>query len=467
MTTSAMMTRNGARASVLRSAWLRLWGAVAALLLTGAIVTAAAQERISLIRDTEIERFLRLHTDPLLKAAHLDPAAVAIYLVNDNSINAFVSGGQNIFIHTGLIMSLETPDQLIGVIAHEIGHIKGGHIVRRREAIEQAAVPYVLSLIGGIAAMVAGAPDAGMGILSGGQHVAERSILAFTRAQESAADQAAVTLLEATGQSGRGMLEVFELFNGQELLTVRRQDPYARSHPMSRDRLAALADRVNSSPFADRGVTPEMQAAYDRIRAKLQGFLENPNAVLRRFPPKDQSEPARYARAVAFFRLPDFKRATIEIEGLLAADPQNPYYQELAGQLMTDSGKPAAAIAPYREAVRLLPDAPLLRVALAGAMLGTEQPEHLLPAKEQLEIALRQDRDNPLAWRYLAIIEEQLGQPALANLAAAEQNFAVANFPRALDFARRAEMRLPKGSSDHQRALDIIAIAQAEIKDRE
>lgn len=416
---------------------------------------------LSLIRDAETERLLHSYTDPILVAAGLDPKAVRIYLVNDPVINAFVAEGQNIFIHTGLIMELESPNQVIGVIAHETGHIAGGHLTRRKEAAEDATVPYIISMLLGVAAIAAGAPDAGVGIMAGGSQIAQRSILAFTRQQESSADQAGMTFLEKTGQSGRGMLEVFEGFAENEILVSRKQDPFARTHPMSRERYAALQERVEKSPFVNRDDSPQAKRAYALVRAKLFGFMERPDITLRRFPLKDQSEPARYARAIAYYRTPDFDRAMIELTSLLRDDPNNPYYYELMGQILTEMGRPREGIAPYRKAVEFLPDEPLLRVNLAGTLIATEDPSYLAEAKRELVASLRDDKVNPMAWRYLAMAEEQLGNHGLANLAAAEQNYVIRNYGRALDFARRAKQDLREGSTEWQRATDIIATAEA------
>lgn len=428
--------------------------------LSLAIAPVHAQS-LALIRDAETERLLRSYTDPILIAAGLDPKAVRLYIINDRTINAFVAEGQNIFIHTGLIMELEKPNQLIGVIAHETGHISGGHLTRRKEAIEDATVPYIISMLLGVAAIAAGSPDAGVGIMAGGSQVAQRSILAFTRQQESSADQAGMTFLDKTGQSGRGMLETFEGFAESEILVSRKQDPFARTHPMSRERFAALQERVESSPYANKEDSPQSKRAYALVRAKLFGFMERPDITLRRFPTKDQSEPARYARAIAYYRTPDFDRALIELTSLLRDDPDNPYYYELMGQILTEMGKPREGIAPYRRSVALLPDEPLLRVSLAGTLIATEDPSYLAEAKRELLASLRDDMRNPMAWRYLSMAEEQLGNHGLANLAAAEQNYVIRNYGRALDFAQRAKHDLREGSVEWQRAIDIIATAEA------
>lgn len=443
----------------------RLFYAPVALALAMVLAATPAFAQVSGIRDAEIERLLRSYTDPILVAAGLDPKGVKIYILNDPTLNAFVSNGQNIYIHTGLIMELDTPNQLIGVIAHETGHIAGGHLVRRRDAMEDAAVPIIVSMLAGVAAIFAGAPDLGMGLITGGQHVATRSILSFTRAQESSADQAGLSFLNATCQSGRGMTAVFERFNEQELMTARRQDPYARTHPMSRDRLAALERGVESSPCVNKTDSPMALYQYEMMRAKLRGFIEKPEVTLRRYPPGVNSDAAHYARAIAYFKQPNFEKSMAEVDALLARYPDNPYFHELRGQIFVESARPTEGIPDYERAVALLPDEPLLRVSLAGAIVASEDQARMKDAKRELVLAMAQDNTNALGWRYLATAEERLGEHGLANLASAEMHFAIRNYPQAMQFARRAKGELTEGSIEMQRAVDIIAITTAQMQD--
>lgn len=438
----------------------RLAGFVAGIALgLAAVLHSGTAQAASLIRDTEIEKVLRHYGDPIFVAAGLDPKAVSIYIINDPSINAFVSGGQNMFIYTGLIMKLETPNQLIGVMAHEAGHIAGGHLSRTSDAIAEASIPVIVTILAGIAAVALGAPDAGIGLILGSQQIAQRSFLQYSRTQESAADQAGMTILTATGQSGRGMLDVFEKFAEQELLTFRRQDPYVRSHPLSRERIATLRERVEASPFADAVTPPEMQVEYDLIRAKLRGFVDRPDVTLRNYPLSDQSAPARYARAVAYFRWPQFDKSVAEIDSLLAEFPDNPYFHELKGQIEMERSNPKGAIAPYEESIRLEPDAPLLRVNLASALLATENESYTERARVELVSSLRDDNENAFAWYQLALAYSRLGDQGMADLASAERDFVLGNLPGALQFAIRAKQRLPQGTTYMQRCDDIIAIA--------
>ena len=452
-----------------------LWPFLGALLGALAIVwiasapPAQAQGGPSLIRDTEVERVVRVYLDPLLQAAGMSPDSVRLFIVNEQSINAFVAEGQNMFIHTGLIMALDTPNELSGVLAHETGHLADGHLVRMKDGIRAATVPLILSMVLGVAAMAAGAGEAGSAILMGGQQIAQRTFLSFSRTQESAADQAGIRYLAATKQSGRGMLGVFKRFENQEILSDQRRDPFAQSHPVAGDRMSALQSLVEASPYRDVKDSPEAQYAYDMLRAKLRGYIERPEVTMRRYPVSDTSKPARYARAMAYFRQPDMQRALAEMESLLKDEPENPYFLEMYGQINVEMGRVEQGIKPYTDAVKILPDAPLLRVALGAAMLGTENPQYTQPAIKELQASIDLERDNAFAWYELAQAYARLGQTARAELATAERYFALYAFPQAIQFAGRAQRQLPPGSTDWQRASDIIAVStsqQAEQRGR-
>jgi len=413
----------------------------------------------SLIRDAEIENTIRTYSEPIFAAAGLVPENVKIHIVNDSSLNAFVAGGQRMFIHTGLITALDRPRQLIGVIAHETGHIAGGHLSRGQEALAGATIPVILGTLLAAAAFAAGSPDAGAAALLGSQHIAQRTVLQYSRTQESAADQAAVKYLEATGQSGVGILETFDLFGDQEILTGRAQDPYARTHPLSRDRVSALKNTVDNSPYKDVPESADFVDRYDRMKAKIQGFIDRPDVALRRYPLTDKSLPARYARAVAYWRMPDFASAMTEIDSLIAEEPNNPYFHELKGQIILDAGKPAEAVVHYGKSVELAKNEPLLKVNLGHAMLSTEDPAMVQPALEHLQASIRKDKDNSFAWYQLAIAYGRSGDTGMAELATSERHYNNHNLPGALHHANRALKILPKGSPGHTRANDIVFLA--------
>jgi len=438
---------------------------VMACFITLPSYTAKAQgQGISLIRDTEAERVLRAKLDPILLAAGLVPQDVQLHLVNDPSINAFVAEGQHMFLNTGLLMALDTPNQITGVMAHETGHMAHGDLVRASAGIRAATIPLLLSMAAGIAAIIAGAGEAGQAILMAGQQVAERTFLAYSRTVEANADQAGIRFLTATHQSGMGMLQVFKRFEDQEILSSQRIDPYAQTHPVSADRIAALQDQVDASPYRDVKDSPETIYAFDMMRAKLRGYIQRPEVTLRQYPVSDAGKPARYARAMAYFRAPDMQKALGEIESLLVDEPENPYFLEMYGQIKVEMGKVEEGIVPYRHAVEILPDAPLIRVALGAALLGTEKPQYTNEATQDLQIALAQDHEDWLGWYELAQAYSRLGQQGKAELATAESYFIEDAYPQAAQFAYRAQRTLPQGSTDWQRATDIFSISQTQQK---
>jgi len=414
------------------------------------------------IRDAEIEKILRGYSEPIFKAAGLDTNAVTVYIINDPSLNAFAAGGQNVFINTGMIMTVDTPNELKGVIAHESGHIAGGHLARGPEAASKAEVPMLIGMLAGIAAIAAGAPDIGMALLIGAQSITQRELLAYSRDQESRADQAGVKYLNATGQSPRGMLSVFDRFAEEEAMSGYRQDPFVRSHPLSRERISALQDLVDKSKFKDKPDTVQELADYAMMRAKLRGFIETPEIVLRRYPVSDRSASARYARAAAYFRGADLDRALPEIDSLIAERPNYAYYWELRGQILVESSRPKEGVPAYRKAVELAPDESLIRASLGAALLATEDAAVVAEAKTHLKRALQDEPDNAMAWYYLADAYARTDDDAMAALATAERYYAIHAFPQAMTFARRAQDKLKEGSNDWQRANDILAIAQAE-----
>lgn len=419
------------------------------------------------IRDAEIEKILRSYSDPIFKAGGLDPKAVKFYIINDPSLNAFVAGGQNVFMHTGMIMTLDSPNELKGVIAHETGHITGGHLARGPEAFAKAEIPMLIGMLAGIAAIAAGAPDLGLGLLIGSQSIAQREVLAYSRTQESAADQAGAKFMNATGQSPRGMMKVFDRFADQEIMSGARQDPFIRSHPLSRDRVSNLQNLADESPFSEAKDSAADLAEYELMRAKLRGFIETPEIVLRRYPVSDRSAPARYARAAAFFRSAQLDRSLPEVDSLIAEKPSYAYYWELKGQILLESSRAKEAVAPYRKAVQLAPDEPLILASLGAALLATEDPAVLPEAKKHLKAALKDEPDNGMAWYYLALAYGQTGDDGLAALATAERYYTLGGYGPAVNFAQRAVAKLKEGSNDWQRANDIVAIAQAKAAERE
>ena len=433
--------------------------------LTASLAHARNQ---TIIRDSELESTIRGWADPVFAAAALDPAAVRVILVDDPGMNAFVAGGQNIFLNTGLLMATESASQVVGVIAHETGHIAGGHLARIGDAERAAGNAALLTTLLGIGLIALGAAagesnaaPAGGAVIAGGQATGLRTFLAFSRAQERAADQAALTYLDRSRKSARGLLEFLVKLQDQELLVSARQDPYVRSHPLSRDRIAFIEQHLASSPWTDVPETEADTGRHARMRAKLIGFLERPRRVIRnRFPPSDRSVAGRYARAVAHMRLSDLPAALAEIDSLLAESADDPYFIELKGQILFENGRHRDALPHYRRAAGLLPDDALIRAGLGRVQVASGDPALLPDAIDNLEIARRADSDNALVWRLLATAYHRMGDEGQSALAAGEHALLVGQAGNAMRHAGRAERHFLEGSPGWLQAQDIKNLAE-------
>lgn len=437
--------------------------AAASLALTLALSAALPAAAQSLIRDTEIETTLEDFTTPLLKAAGLNSDNVDIYIVNDNSLNAFVTRGQNIFLNTGLILQAETPLQLKGVIAHEAGHIADGRIARSDYGNRSAYGSMLIAAGLGLAAILAGEGQAGALILSGSQQFAQLEVLANTRVGESVADQYAADYLERTGQSGQGLIEFFEKFRYQEVFSVARRYPYFRSHPLSSNRIDALREVVEESPYRDKPDPEEDVKRLNMAKAKLKGFLDAPQRVFSQFPETDQSDEGRYARAVAFFKGADLRNAIREVDSLIADHPNNPYFYELKAQMLFESGKGPDSIAPAERALTLKPDAALFEIALAQSLIEQGSPKQLERSITLLKSALQKESNNGGAWYHLSQAYGKQNNEALAKYAVAEQAFSAGDMQRAQSFAERAQKDLIEKTPQYRRASDIIVIARTRL----
>lgn len=421
-----------------------------------------AADRISFIRDAEVENTIRSFATPIFRTAGLSPEAIRIHLVKDSTLNAFVASGLQLFLNTGLLIRTENPGQVVGVIAHETGHITGGHLARLDEALRGATAESIIAMVLGAAAgAVAGRGDVAAGAILGGQSMAQRSLLAYTRTQEQAADQAAVKLLDAAGMSATGLLEFMDILGDQELLVSARQDPYVRTHPLTRDRVSFLHHHVETSANSGVATPPEFTEMHRRMRAKLFAFLEPPTRTLQRYKEDDQSLEARYARAIAHYRKPDMNKAIPLVDALIAERPHDPYFHELKGQMLFENGRPREALGPYRESVRLLPGSGLLRISLAQVLIEIGDEAMLREAQENIETALRDEGGNGFAWRLLAIARGRLGDEANASLAMAENALLGRRISEALYHAGRAERLLKRSGPGWMRAQDIKARAEA------
>lgn len=429
--------------------------------------TAAAQGRMPLIRDTEIEQLLRDYTQPILKTAGLANQNVKIVIINDRNFNAFVMDGKRIFVNTGALMESQNPNQLIGVLAHETGHIAGGHLSRLRDELANAQTMAIIAMLLGIGAMVAGggsggAGQAGAAAIAGSQQIAQRTVLSYQRSQEEQADRAAVKFLNATGQSAKGMYETFRRFADQMLFTARQVDPYAQSHPMPAERVAALAEIARSNRYWDKKDSPDLQLRHDMMRAKISGFLEPPATVMRRYPQNDNSLPARYARAITTYKHGDLQSAVRQIDALIAAQPNNPYFYELKGQALLESGRGQEAVAPLRRAVQMLPNAPLIQIMLGQALVSTNNPAHADEAVAMLRNSLAREPEAPAGYQQLAMAYGRKGDLAQADLASAQAAFYRGDLKTARELAARAKSRFPVGTPGWVKADDIASTKMPE-----
>ena len=420
---------------------------------------------MSFVRDAEIEATLKRMSTPIFRAAGLTPDSIKIFLINDDSLNAFVFG-RNMVFHTGLLEELESPEELLGVIAHETGHIAAGHGARRGDAARNAQGPILLGTILGIAAAAAGAGGAGAAIIAGSQTVAQRSFLAYNRGQESSADQAAIGYLETVGVDPTGMLGTLERLKAVEIVTVGRPNPYTSTHPLSGQRIALLRQRVARSRSLGAKVGPDTLYWHARMRAKLQGFLDSPTRSLQRLPQSDRSESATLVRAVAYHRSLDLQAALREVNTLLQNRPNDPYYHELKGQIMFESGDAQGAVRSYERAVDLAPNEPLLLVSYGRALLAQSNPADTQRAREVLHAALREEKINAEGWRNLSQAEARLGNELGANLATAEFQILRGSLKAAKRNAGLVQKEAPTGSPAWIRAGDIIDAVDRAKKSR-
>jgi len=441
----------------------------AAAAIAGLIaLTPAAQAQmpggLPIIRDTEIENLLRDYARPLFRAAGVGGSQTNVIIVNNRGFNAFVANGRRIFINAGAIMDARTPNELIGVMAHETGHIAGGHLARLREAVERAQIIAALGMIVGAAGVAAGAATGGSrsgageaapGAITAGAQIGMRSLLSYQRGEEAAADRAAINYLNATGQSAKGMVETFRRLHNETMFIARHVDPYAVSHPMPADRIAVIEPLARASPHYGKTDPPALDARHQLARAKLAGFLDRADAITRRYPPSDTSLPARYARTIQMFRFGDRNRAAGMADDLIRSQPNNPYFHEIKGQILLETGQPAAAMAPLRRAVSLAPNAGLIRIMLGHALVASGNNSVLDEAIRELRLALQREPEAGDGYRQLAIAYGRKNDRGQADLASAQASYYSGDLQTARGLARRAQGSLPTGSPGWLIAEDI------------
>jgi predicted Zn-dependent protease len=432
--------------------------------MTAAALPAYAQD---ILRDTETEEMLRSYEAPLAKAAGLNVDATKVWLLGDPEVNAFASfgeGGENIFIFTGILLSVKTPNELIGVMAHETGHIKAGHLIRGEVGMQKAMIPMLLSMVAGIAAMIAGAGQAGMVLMGAGQAMAQAQMAQFSRVQESTADQIALKLLLATHQSPIGIYNTFVRFASEEAQGAYKIDPFAVDHPIGQERVGDLQAGVDASPYKDVKDSPAVTHTFEMVQAKLAGFVLPVREALARYPESNTSEEARYARSMIYLRQPQLTKALAEIGSLIKEEPNNPYFYEVQGQIYLSMARPMDAIPAYQKAVSYRPQAPQLRLALATAQLATDNPALSQAALTNLKAASLVEDDDVFTWYETAQAYSNLKNVPMANLSTAESYYAGGGYQQAALFAARARRDLTQGSADWERANDIMGAAQSQAK---
>ncbi|SDS29990.1 M48 family metalloprotease [Bradyrhizobium canariense] len=445
----------------------KLTALVTAVALALTPMSSFAQEAKGppILRDTEAEQLLRDYSRPILRAAGLEKQNIQVVIINDSVFNAFVADGHRIFVNYGAIMQSETPNQLIGVLAHETGHLAGGHLAKLRQQLAQAQTQMVIAMLLGAGALVAGAKsggdngltNAGAAAISAPQEVIRRTLLSYQRQQEENADRAGVKFLTATGQSAKGMYDTFKRFTDDSLFAAHNADPYVQSHPMPADRVAALEEIAHSSPYWDKKDDPALQMRHDMVRAKISAFMERQDTVYRRYPLSDTSLPARYAHAIATYRHGDLRNALAQIDALIQLQPANPYFYELRGQALLEGGKPAEAIAPLRKAVQLSNNAPLIEMLLGQALVGTDNNAYSAEAIAILRAAVSRETEAPLGYTQLAMAYGRKGDYAEADLASAQAAYLRGDNKTARDLASRAKTRFAIGTPGWVKADDIVS----------
>jgi predicted Zn-dependent protease len=436
------------------------------LAAAGAEAAQKRQPGLPIIRDAEIEGLLRLYTRPLFKAAGINPKAVKVYVLNDRRINAFVAGGQRIFVNTGLILQSKTPNDLIGVLAHETGHISGGHLARMGVEIDSANYTKIVGMLLGLATIAGGVASgntevaqAGQGIMAGSQGLAQRNFLTYARGMESSADQAALGFLKATQQSARGMINLFERLASENIAVLADVDPYVMSHPMPMERVRNLEQEAKKSPYWDAKDPPALMLRHELVQAKLTGYIGGAQAVMQKYPTTDQSMPARYARAIAMFRRGDIQNALPIIDGLIQELPENPYFWELKAQALLENGRAAEAAVPVKKALDLLPSNGLIQILAAQAYIDTQKPANSKEAIKLLRQAQRSEGQTAETYRLLARAYAMTGDIPRAELATAEAALLMGDRKLAMEKATAAQAAFKTGTPEWTRAGDVMSFA--------
>jgi predicted Zn-dependent protease len=451
----------------LRKTTLKLAALTTAVALAMAPTAPLAQQNKGppVLRDTESEQLLRDYTRPILRAAGMEKQNIQMVIINDGTFNAFVADGRRIFVNYGAMMQSETPNQIIGVLAHETGHLAGGHLAKLRERLAEAQTQMIIAMLLGAGALVAGArgggnsglSNAGAAAISAPAEVIQRTLLSYVRQQEENADRAGVKFLTATGQSPRGMYDTFKRFTNESLFAARGTDPYVQSHPMPAERVAALEELARSSPYWDKQDDPALQMRHDMVRAKISAFMERQDTVYRRYPLSGTSIPARYAHAITTYLHGDLRHALAQIDSLIQLQPNNPYFYELRGQALLEGGKPLEAIAPLRKAVQLSNNAPLIEMLLGQALVASDNKAYTEEAITILRAAVARETEAAIGYSQLAMAYGRKGDYAQADLASAQAAYLRGDNKTARDLASRAKTRFAIGTPGWVKADDIVS----------
>jgi len=433
---------------------IRIYSLIFSFLLTFLQSTIALA--IPLIRDAEIEHALRSYADPIFRTAGVNPSTTKIFIVQDSGLNAYVAGGANMFINSGLIMAAETPDILIGVMAHETGHIAGGHLIQGTEKIKNAQLGTVLTFVlGAASAVVSKKPEAAAAIITGGQNTIARNFFSYTRANEQAADQSAMTTLDKLGISANGMVKMFEMLKRNERKQFGSPDPYMLTHPLTNDRIEFVRNHVEKSKIPLGQYPKSYLISQQRIVAKLYGFIQTPERTLQKYPASDKSVPARIARAVAYYKMPNIESSLIEINSLIEEAPKDPFFHELKGQILFENGRSKEALESYKEAARLLPNSSLILADLGKVEISQKTPEALGSAIVHLKKSVSLDNSNPAAWRFLATAYGYVDDLPMSYLALAEEALLQNDTETATRMANLAISGLKAGSPAQRNAYDV------------
>ncbi|MFQ6729709.1 MAG: M48 family metalloprotease [Alphaproteobacteria bacterium] len=351
---------------------------------------------VSMINDTETEKLLADLIQPLANAAKIPDGRLKIHIVDDDDFNAFVSGGEDVYIYTGLLKQIKTPNALQAVVAHEMGHMLGGHTAQMADRLSAEMKRTMLIQALGVGLMVAGGnPSLGAGVLAGSSGIAQQSMLAFTRDEERIADNMGVNLMIDAGQNPNGFVTVFEQMRDLTGELESKINPNRINHPLTNERLNNVKSQIKQSDIKNTHTAQPDE--YEMVRAKLIGYLDNSKSVLAKYPYTDKSSPALYARAIANMRNGNLDGAKMGVQTLISRMPDNPYMYELMGDIEYQFGHYDDSVRAYEQALKLTKNAPQIQTALALVLTERKKPNDDTRAIELCKASLLSE---PTAFTY-------------------------------------------------------------------